>query len=229
MQHKAKQKPSREKKTGRGVSQGAALRVFLVDDHAMLLDVMRRQFEADIAFEVAGAAGNLSDAYAAIESCRPDVVLLDIELGEESGLDAIGVLRRINPGLRVIMLSMFDQPICRDRAFELGADAYVTKGARFEALRALLLGEDADAGDMVRIWRRPTGNMQSSRLTLTQRELQVVQKLAAGEREKEVAGDLDISVSSVSTYLSRAMLKTGMSTRAELFHCARALGVDTAE
>jgi len=211
------------------LSQKSALRVLLVDDHAMLLDVMRRQFEADEAFAVVGTADSVSAACAAVEASSPDVVLLDIELGEESGLDAIGAMRRIAPHLRVIMLSMFNQPICRDRAFELGAEAYVTKGARFETLRALLLGEGVEEGDMTRIWQRPSSSALASRLTLTQRELQVIQGLATGKREKEVANDLSISVSSVGTYLSRAMLKTGMNTRAELFHCARALGLDMAE
>lgn len=211
----------KEVKSKRG--KASPVRVLLVDDHAILLDVMRRQFGEDSAFEVTGAVSTLADACEAVASQCPDVVLLDIEIGEESGLDAIGSMLRQKPDLRVVMLSMFNQAICRDRAFELGAAAYVTKGARFDALRGLLLGEPASAGEEGYIWRRGSSRV-SSRLTLTPRELQVVQGLSSGKREKEVADDLDISVSSVGTYLSRAMLKTGLNTRAELFRYASALG-----
>jgi len=199
------------------------LRVLLVDDHAMLLDVMRRQFDGDAAFEVVGTASTVEDACAAVAERRPDVVLLDIEIGAQSGLDAISIMRRAKPDLRVVMLSMFNQAICRDRAFALGAEAYVTKGARFDALRALLLGEPAGAAEAGLVWRCGSTRI-SSRLSLTQRELQVVRGLAGGKREKEIADDLDISVSSVGTYLSRAMLKTGVTTRAKLFRYAGVLG-----
>jgi DNA-binding NarL/FixJ family response regulator len=199
------------------------LGVLLVDDHAMLLDVMRRQFEADPAFKVMAAVSSVSEACDAVAHHQPDVVLLDIELGEESGLDAIGRMLQQKADLRIVMLSMFDQAICRDRAFELGAEAYVTKGARFEALRALLLGEAVESLDSTYIWRRGSSR-KASRLTLTPRERQVVQALSSGKREKEVADELDISVSSVGTYLNRAMLKTGLNTRAELFRYASAFG-----
>ena len=205
------------------------LKVLLVDDHAMLRDTLCRQFEADAAFRVVATASSLDTARQAVDEYRPDVVLLDIQLGAESGLDAIGFIRRSGPDIRIVMLSMFDQAIYRDRAFELGADAYVTKGARFSALRALLLdgiATDSESAERC-IWLRPIG-MQPTRLTLTVRELQVIKALAAGKREKEVAEDLDLSVSSVGTYLKRSMLKVGVTTRAELFRYAGALGVDTA-
>jgi DNA-binding NarL/FixJ family response regulator len=201
--------------------------LLLVDDQNILLDVLRRQFNADSAFKVVATADTLASACAAAEEHRPEVVLLDIELGAESGLDAIGRIRAVAPDARIVMVTMFDQAIYRDRAFELGADAFVTKGASFAALRALLLGETPPGcAGRDRVWRRP-GQTQAVRLTLTARELQVVQALAVGQREKEVASTLSISVSSVGTYLKRAMLKTGLRTRAELFRYAGALGVET--
>lgn len=206
------------------------LRVLLVDDHAMLLEAMRRQFEADPAFKVTALAESLDAMWAVLESRRVDVVLLDIQLGRESGLDAIADIRDQWPKTRVIMISMFEQTIYRDRAFELGADAYVTKGARFEDLRALLLDErpiQADA-EKDHIWPRPR-SAAGVRLTLTPRELRVVKLLAEGYQVKEVADELGISLSSVGTYLRRAMDKAGLQSRAELFRYAAALGYQTVE
>lgn len=206
-----------------GVNQ--AVRILLVDDHAILLDTLRRQLESDPAIKVVGTASDPVQALEMAKSRLPGVVLLDIQLGESSGLDLIGAIREELPDVRIVVLSMFDQVMYRDRAFELGADAYVTKGVRFDHLRDVLVcpGLTPDRPD-VQVWQRKASGLQ--RMTLTGRELQVVQKLAGGKREKEVADELGISVSSVGTYLKRAMDKTGMSVRAELFRHAGALGVN---
>lgn len=204
------------------------LRVLIADDHAMLLDALQRQFDADPAFEVAGTADGAEGVCHMAATCRPDAVLLDIQLGEGSGLDAIGTIRATCPKAQIVMISMFEQEMYRDRAFELGADAYVTKGAGFDQLRAVLLQEDLAAGDAPQRAWRSRGTGRTARMTLTSRELQVIRLLAAGLREKEAADELQISPSSVGTYLKRAMQKTGMETRAELFRCAAALGTETA-
>jgi DNA-binding NarL/FixJ family response regulator len=203
------------------------LRLLMVDDHAVLLDSMCRIFEADEAFEVVGAAGTVEAACVVARDRTPDVVLLDIDLGAESGLDGIGRLREACPKARIVMLSMCEQAFYRDRSFELGADAYVTKGARFEILRSILLDGKAAVGSD-HAWVRE-GDGASVRNALTARELQVVHALAEGRREKEVADELAIAVSSVSTYLKRAMCKTGASSRAELMRHATALGRATRE
>jgi DNA-binding NarL/FixJ family response regulator len=203
----------------------APLRIVLADDHAMLLDAMRRQFENDRAFSVIAIAKSLDALRNTLKLHRVDAVLLDIQLGEESGLDIVPEIRTQWPWVRVIMLSMFEQALYRDRAFELGAEAYVSKGARFKDLRSLLLQlpcEHAHAKDH-QIWKHP-GAGRSARLTLTKQEIQVIQALAKGKQIKEVADGLGISASSVGTYLRRAKDKTGAPTRVELFHYAHSLG-----
>lgn len=214
--------------SGRARNSGRRLKILLVDDHAMLRDTLQRQFQADPAFEIAATADSLPAVRQALQATAPDVVLLDIQLGAESGLDAIGAIRQKRPQARIVMLSMFDQAIYRDRAFELGADAYVTKGSSFEALRSLLLENKASGSESGHgcIWVRTL--QAPSRLTLTERELQVVHQLATGRREKEVAEELGVSVSSVGTYLKRSMVKMGVGTRAELFRLAGALGMQSA-
>ncbi len=202
------------------------LGIILVDDHALLLDAMRRQFEGDDAFKVLGTADSATRLYELMAARRADVVLLDIQLGEQSGLDIIADLRLHHDGVRIVMISMFEQEIYRDRAFELGAESYVTKGARFADLRALLLKEPLPAPAEGQIWVR-SRIAPNVRLTLSSRELAVVVRLAQGAQVKEVADALGISLSSVGTYLRRAMDKLGVHTRAELFQMAKALGGNT--
>ena len=205
------------------------LRLLLVDDQLILLDVLRRRFQADNSFSVVAEARSATDALALAESENPDVVMLDVDLGHgESGFDVAASLRRASVHLRIVMVSMFEHRMYRDRAFEVGADAYVTKGVRFETLRAVLLGrmESVCADEARCCWARPRGNQKSACLTLTGRELDVVQALFAGMREKEAAERLSVSVSSVGTYLRRAMDKMGVATRAELLQTAAALGIE---
>lgn len=210
------------------VGQGV-IKLLLVDDHNILVDVMTRQFEQDRAFEVAAWADSIDSALLAIKEHQPDVVLLDIDLGRDSGLDAIGDIRDLKEDIKIVIITMFEQTVYRDRAFQLGADAYVTKSVGFVALRELLIGKESSSNSNKsagKIWKCPKGRRTGAIMGLSERELQVVRGLSAGKREKEVADSLDISVSSVSTYLKRAMLKTEFDSRAELFRYASALGVE---
>jgi DNA-binding NarL/FixJ family response regulator len=211
--------------TARGNSP---IRVLMVDDHHILLDTLSRQLQEDVAFEVAGIANSIESAESVVARKEVDVVLLDIELGEESGLDAITRLREMREELRIVVLSMFSHQVYRERAFELGVDAYVTKGVAFSVLRDFLIdneiSEDAGGSDM--IWHSRQG-MHSAHMALSERELQVLRALSQGMRHKEVADLLDISISSVGTYLCRAMRKTDFESCAELLRYASSLGVKT--
>ncbi len=216
----------------RTIPQEKPLKIMLVDDQRMLLDVLSSQFGIDGDFRVVGIAQSVPEAVVLADETRPDVAMLDIDLGGgHSGLDAVPKLRAMLPQLHIVMASMFDHPMYRDRAFEMGANAYVTKGVRFESLKAVLL-DDAKAlapGDAARCWWRRGEVYRSVRMTLSGRELAVIRALADGKRESDVAQELSISVSSVGTYLRRAMMKMGCGSRAELFRDAMALGGLTSE
>lgn len=213
--------------TAHGKGEGKRRRLLVVDDQVMLLDVIERQFADDPDLELVGVAKESGEAISMAESLRPDVIMLDIDLGgEESGFDVLRELRsrRTEEKVeRVVMVSMFDNPMYRNRAFELGADAYATKGVRFGTIRALLLGDDAykpPEGDRGKFWRNApeaaAAGSVPSLVSLSDRERAVVREILSGAYEKEVAGRLGISVSSVNTFLRRAMDKLGVATRAEL-------------
>lgn len=203
--------------------------ILLVDDQIILLDVLRRRLESDPRFDVVGEASSGSTAIELAAEVDPEIVMLDVDLGHgESGFDVAAKLRQSHSRSRIVMVSMFEHPMYRDRAFEVGADAYATKGIRFEELCPVLLGDCRRApACQERYWLRPPDGRRSAVLTLTRRELRVVQMLSAGMREKEAAEHLAISVSSVGTYLRRAMDKMGFSTRGELFQMAAAMGTET--
>ena len=232
----AKRPPSSAPSTG-AAGRAARKTLLVVDDQVVLLDVLGRQFEDDPAFYRVVTASSATDALEKAAELRPDIVMLDIDLGgAASGFDVLRAVRSDRPpsrggSPRVVMVSMFDNPMYRNRAFELGADAYATKGIRFDTLRALLLDDrdvpvpDEDRG---KFWRNAAavaaGEEASPLPSLSDRERAVVREILSGAYEKEVASRLGISVSSVNTFLRRAMAKLGVATRAELHRLRHPIG-----
>ena len=200
----------------------------LVDDQTMLLDVLAQSFAGDPDIELVGTAGDVDSALALVREKRPDLVALDMDLGGGgSGFEILRVLRSssvssTSSAARVVMVSMFDNPLYRNRAFNLGADAYATKGVRFSTMRSLLL-DDASAAapeDVGKYWRPPRGYAggggRDALPGLSERERLVVREIAGGATEKQIGIENGMAVSSVSTYLKRAMRKLGAATRSDL-------------
>ena len=201
------------------------IRLILVDDQAFLLDILKRQFEASKEFEVVGTALNGGSAYKIALKERPDAIILDVDLGQgESGFDLLPRLRSALPQMRIVMLSLHNHPLYRQRALELGADAYLDKGTSFAKLKRVLVSV-YDGGENRS--QAPQSAVAGLYKTLTERELHVVKHVVAGMLTKEIAEGLGVTVSTVSTYLQRAREKLGIQTRAELIREAAALGIAT--
>ena len=193
------------------------IRALLVDDHQIVRSGVRRVLEATGRFEVVGEAAGVQEALEVAREHEPDVVVLDLTLRDESGLDAIAELRA--GGARVVILSMQDEPAYARKAFELGAQGYVVKDAADEEL--------ADAIDAVladRIYVHPT---LAARLVLaepeddlTERERQILRLIALGDTNQEIAGQLFLSVRTIEAHRRHILDKLRLSTRADLVRYA---------
>jgi len=200
------------------------IRLMLVDDQAILLDVLQRQFAADSAFHVVGVAQDGASACELARTARPSAAVLDVELRQnESGFDLLPQLRELCPDLHVVMLSLHNHPLYAQRAIELGAAAYLDKNVSFDTLKRAVrgclapgAGAEADA---------PPVPDRAVYKDLTARELHVVRGVIQGRLTKELAREFGVSLSTVSTYLQRAKDKLGVQTRAELIREAAAMGI----
>jgi two-component system, NarL family, response regulator NreC len=193
------------------------IRALLVDDHQIVRSGVRRVLEATGRFDVVGEAAGVQEALERARLLRPDVVVLDLTLRDESGLDAIAELREV--GARVVILSMQDEPAYARKAFELGAQGYVVKDAADEELAAAV---DAVLGD--RIYVHPA---LAARLVLgepeddlTERERQILRLIALGYTNQEIAGQLYLSVRTIEAHRRHILDKLRLSTRAELVRYA---------
>jgi two-component system response regulator NreC len=207
------------------------IRVLVVDDHAVVRSGLRRVLDADAGIETVGEAADAERAvFEAIET-RPDVVLLDVMMPGKTGIEGMPTLLQAVPGVKVLVLSMQDDPRYVREAFDAGASGYVLKEAAdtevVAAVKAVAAGESyvhptlgaklvaADAEERRRAERDP----------LSEREREVLRLLTLGHTNQEIAKMLYISVRTAETHRAHIMQKLSLSSRAELVRYAIAEGL----
>jgi two-component system response regulator NreC len=193
------------------------IRTLLVDDHQIVRSGVRRVLEATGRFEITAEASGVREALDRARAVRPDVVVLDLNLKDGSGLDAIADLRA--QGARVVVLSMQDEAAYARKAFELGAQGYVIKDAADAEL--------VDAIDVVlddRIYVHPILAaklvMRQPEDDLTERERQILRLIALGYTNQEIAGQLFLSVRTIEAHRRHILDKLRLTTRADLVRYA---------
>jgi two-component system, NarL family, response regulator NreC len=202
------------------------IRVLVVDDHAVVRAGLRRVLDAEPDIETVGEAPNAERAvFEALES-KPDVVLLDVVMPGKSGIDGTPAILQALPGVKVLMLSMQDDPSYVREAFEAGASGYVLKEAAgtdvVDAIRAVAAGEryvhPALGARLIAAESEERKRAESD--PLSEREREVLRLLALGHTNQEIAALLYISVRTAETHRAHIMQKLGLSSRAELVRYA---------
>ncbi|MFJ8110916.1 response regulator [Streptomyces sp. NPDC096132] len=193
------------------------VRLLLCDDHAVVRAGLRALLSSAEGIEVVGEAGGGEEALALAARLRPDVVLMDLQLGE--GMDGVTAIRRLtaegSAGSRVLVLTMFDTDADITRAIEAGATGYLLKAERpeelFTAIRSAASGRTALSPPVA---DRLLARMRSPAPTLSEREHEILGQLARGLGNREIARALFISEATVKTHLGRIYGKLGVETRA---------------
>ena len=191
---------------------GDRIRVLCVDDHRIVRDGLSLIINHESDMEVVGSAATGEEAIALHQTCRPDVTLMDLRLGAMSGVDAIRGIRRDCPHARIIVLTMYEGDEDIYRAHEAGATTYLLK--------------DTLSSDLIRVVRevhagqRPVLPAVEARLalrasmpTLTSRELEVLQRVAEGKRNKEIGVMLGITEGTVQIHVKNILAKLNVSDR----------------
>ena len=207
------------------------IRVLVVDDHAVVRSGLRHVLDAEDDIETVGEAGSAEESIRAAGELAPDVVLMDVMLGDGSGLDATPEVLRAAPDAKVLILSMQDDPRYVREAFAAGACGYVLKEAAdtdvVVAVREVAagnryvhpaLGAKIAAADV-------TAAAKAESDPLSDREREVLRLLALGHTNQEIAKMLFISVRTAETHRAHVMQKLRLSTRAELVRYALAEGM----
>jgi two-component system invasion response regulator UvrY len=195
-------------------------RIYLIDDHAILRDGLRIVLET-AGHEVIGEAAGPTPALADLGRLLPDVVLLDLRLGQRSGLELLAELHKRGMQLRVIVLTMSDQPRHVAEAMRLGAWGYLLKGSAssevLQAVKTVAAGErflSPQAAEFAASML--TGGARPDEGDLSPRERQILLMVAQGATSGAIGEALHLSPKSVDTYRSRLMKKLGLNDIAGL-------------
>jgi DNA-binding NarL/FixJ family response regulator len=203
------------------------LRLLLVDDHAVVREGLRALLSADHRFEIVGEASDGIAALSAAERLRPDVVVLDVSIPGLNGAQVARRLKSSQPDVRTLALTVHEEGGYLRSLMDAGASGYVLKrSAPAELLRAIeVIGEGGTYLDSS-IASQLVGRLGQKRAvdepsaTLSEREREVVQLVAHGYSNKEIAEKLGVSVKTIETYRYRATDKLGLHGRADLVRYA---------
>lgn len=204
------------------------IRVVLVDDHPIVLDGIALNLEDAGDVAVVARAATAQAARAALAAHDADVLVLDLELPDGSGLDVLRDIKREHPNVRVVVFTAYGGRERITRALESGADSYVLKGTTsselLAALRAVARGEHylpgPVASELIGAMREP------GRERLTDRERQIVRLLGQGLSNKAIASELQITERTVKFHVSEILARLRASNRAHAVTVARELGLD---
>lgn len=198
-----------------------AIKLLIADDHEVVRRGLTSLFR-DSQIRICGEASTPDEAIRQSRKHHPDVVLLDVRMGEKDGIDVVKRIRTAAPGVRVVMLSAFDNPTYVARAISAGAHDYVLKTISRSDLIAAVTGAAAGAaptrgGEL----RRVAGTMAKrepateSGVPLTPRETQVLRHIAMGLSNQEIADALEISVETVKEHVQNLLRKLSLNDRTQ--------------
>ncbi|MFD0338306.1 response regulator [Streptomyces sp. NPDC127117] len=190
------------------------VRILLCDDHVVVRAGLLALLGSEPDIEVVGEAGSGEEAVALAAKLTPDVVLMDLQLGE--GIDGVEATRRISAtGVHVLVLTTYDTDADITRAIEAGATGYLLKAERpeelFAAIRSAAQGRTTLSPPVA---SRVMARMRKPLPTLTDRELDILAQLSQGLGNRDIARALFISEATVKTHLGRIYDKLGVDTRA---------------
>ena len=205
-------------------------RVLLADDHTLLLEAFKKLIEHE--YTVVGTASDGRSLLLAAAELKPDVVVLDISMPLLNGLDAARQLKKTMPEVKVIFLTMNEDPNLAREAFRVGASGYLLKTSSSselcEAIKEALCGRTyvtpAVTQSIVELLcRRPAGDPDAPKLTPRQRE--VLQLLAEGHSMKEAAGILNITPRTIAFHKYSVMEAFGLKSNADMVQFAVGRGI----
>ena len=201
-------------------ASGAPIRIAVADDHPVVREGLVAMLETQPDFAIVGSGTSGTDALALVESADPDVLLLDLEMPELDGVGVLRALRESGARVRAIVFTVFDTDERIIAAVEAGAAGYLLKGAPradvFSAVRVVAAGGSLLAPLAASaVLRRVRGELPPTAPSLTMRERMVLEHLARGLGNKQIAAQLGITERTVKFHVSSVFTKLGAANRTE--------------
>ena len=194
------------------MSDPSPIRILVVDDHQLIRVGIATLLVPESDMKLVGEASNGREAIAKYRECRPDVTLMDLQMPEMSGFDAIVAIRDEFPEARIIVLTTYVGDVQAQRAMKTGAQAYVLKNLLhkelLETIRTVYRGRKAMAAEVAADVAQHTGGE-----LLTPKEIDVLRLIAAGNANKEIAARLSVTEETVKSRVKNILDKLGANDR----------------
>ena len=198
------------------------MKILIADDHSIVRRGLQQIIATRGTWKVVGEAASGEELLALLRNVDADVLVLDVSMGDRSGLDLLSSIRELRPNLPVLMLSMYAEEHYALRALRAGAQGYIQKDRPPEEIIAAIERVAARRTHVSEaVMEQMAATISGARSEhphelLSRREFQVFQLIAAGRSVSDIASILNVSVKTVSTYRTRIMEKTGFRTNAEI-------------
>jgi DNA-binding NarL/FixJ family response regulator len=198
------------------------IKILIVDDHAIVREGLKQILSEISDMVVAGEASDGCEAMEQVSKKKYDVVILDIALPDRNGLDVLKDIKNQTPDLSVLILSMHPEERLAVRVLKAGASGYLTKTSApdelIAAIRKVSTGGEYVTSTLAEklAFQLRTGSEESLHETLSDREYDVMLKLASGKTVKEIAKEMHLSPKTISTHRTHILEKMGMKNNADL-------------
>jgi DNA-binding NarL/FixJ family response regulator len=198
------------------------IRVFLLDDHELVRRGLRELLEVEGDIEVVGESGSAAEAIRRIPALKPDVAILDARLPDGSGIDVCRDVRSIDPNIRALILTSYDDDTALFAAIMAGASGYVLKdirgndlvgGIRRVASGQSLLDPAVTARVLERVRRGP--ELDPRLQALTEQERKILDHIAEGKTNRQIGAEMFLAEKTVKNYVSSLLAKLGMQRRTQ--------------
>ena len=208
-------------------SRTKPIRLLIADDHELFRAGIRSILERDERFQVVAEASTGAEVIGHARSTRPEIVLLDLSMPGRGGLETAEELKQLDGRIKILVLTANPENRLAVRAFRSGADGYLTKDkATDDLVEAILkIGSgrkyiSPEVAEELALYVGVNSQSGADHEALSNRELQVLQRLGRGQTVTEIGADLHLSVKTISTYRARILEKLGLETTAEMIRYA---------
>ena len=199
------------------------IKVFLLDDHEIVRRGLRELLEAEPDLEVVGESGLAQEAARRIPALRPDVAIFDVRLPDGSGIDACREVRSVDPSIKALMLTSYDDDSALAAAMLAGASGFLLKDIKgnglVDAIHAVAAGENlmdqARVEQVRKQWSAPDAGVDPRLRQLTPQERRILDHVAAGMTNRQIGEAMFLAEKTVKNYVTSVLAKLGMERRTQ--------------
>lgn len=195
------------------------MKIFIVDDHTLFCKSLTSMLGMHKEFEVIGVETDGLQAFNNIQKLKPDIVILDLHLNNHSGLEIGSMIREANPDIKIVILTAFDNEVDVRRASDIGVNGFLLKNIDprdfINYLRDIYNGEYRVSPEIAGIMFSKLKKISKS-INLTEREIEIIQKVNAGYSYKEIAEQLYMSINTVKNHMKNIFRKLEVENKVQV-------------